>query len=310
MKTVAIIHKDSPDIATFPESYAPRYASLYAQGARRGLSFCEASAYDFDPASGLFSRVRLPDGTMLENFRPDAVWHKNSAVSHFVLEIDRSFGKASVNRAPVIALARDKYVTWRRFSGLMARTALLSGALGNPAEISAWSGDSVVVKPRTGLGGKGVTAVRKADLAARAGEFPGAAANYVVQEWMDSSGGVPGLVGGVHDLRAVVIGGEISHFCVRSPKSGDFRCNVSAGGGAWDFRPGERPVPEAFLSVFSEVSAALGDGFYSVDCCLDRSGRALLGEINNAPGVDADGPDGLQAEFHGRACDYFLSRMR
>ena len=76
MKTVAILHKDSPDIATFPDNYAPRYASLYSQGAARGLAFCEASAYDFDPVSGLFSRARLPDGRELANFRPDAVCTK------------------------------------------------------------------------------------------------------------------------------------------------------------------------------------------------------------------------------------------
>ncbi len=308
MKTVAIIHKDQPAIGTFPADYAPRYASLSAQGAKLGLRFCEASAYDWDVAAGKFSRVRM-DEKAVENFRPDLVWHKNSGTSAFVLAIDAAYGPASVNRAQLIALVGDKYATYRRFPAIMSRTVLLSEAASDPSLVAGWAGDKVVVKPRTGFGGKGVTAVAKADLAARAGEFPGAASGYVVQEWMDSSGGVPGLVEGVHDVRAVIVGGEISHFCVRAPKSGDFRCNVSAGGTSWDFRPGEKPVPQAFLDAYQAVIDGLGDGFYSADCCLDKSGRVLLGEVNNAPGVDVDGPEGLQDEFHARACAYFLSRI-
>lgn len=314
MKTVAIIHKDLPEIGTYPPSYAPAYASLYAQGRRRGLDFLEASAYGWDDARGVFMAVRTPEGGILESFRPDVVWHKCSGFNAFTFQLARAYGPAFINGLDVLATARDKYATYRRFSTLMPRTLLLSEALSDPSAVDSWAGDKIVVKPRTGLGGEGVRCLAKLGLVEGTKDIAAVSGAWVVQEWMDSSCGIPGVVDGVHDLRTVIIGGEAAFHSLRSPKSGDFRCNVSAGGSLMDFEPGARPVPRGVLDIVETVVRALGrDGAYSVDCAADASGRVYLGEVNNAPGLKVSSPDGaeaqekLQARFHGMLCDLFVS---
>ena len=286
MKTVAIIHKDSPEIGTYPEGYGIFYASLASRGEKIGLRFCEASAYDWDVEKGGFSRVRI-GGKIVSDVRPDAVWHKNSGVNAFVLAIERSLGRASVNRSETIALAGDKYATYRRFGHRMARTELLSAALREPGIVAGWRGDKVVVKPRRGHAGSGVRVVPKSALPADLADVAG---QWIVQEWVDSSGGVPGLADGAHDVRAVFVDGRVNHYCVRTPKKGlafvDSSCEQR------DYLPDEVRMPEGFASIWGEVASKLGGGLYAVDCMWDSSVGPLLGEINGAPGVDAYAPDG------------------
>lgn len=53
--------------------------------------------------------------------------------------------------------------------------------------------------------------------------------NFIVQEYLDMSCGVPGIVEGMHDLRFSIFGKEIFPFVyVRKPAEGDFRSNISA----------------------------------------------------------------------------------
>ena len=54
--------------------------------------------------------------------------------------------------------------------------------------------------------------------------------NILLQEFIDSSIRIPGIVEGLHDIRVTTINGEPVYTFVRIPKEGSFLANVAQGG--------------------------------------------------------------------------------
>jgi len=61
-------------------------------------------------------------------------------------------------------------------------------------------------------------------------EFPLKFKKYIVQEFIDSSGGIPKIASGIHDLRVAVVNMKPVWCHVRIPPSGSFKANAASGG--------------------------------------------------------------------------------
>ncbi len=293
MKTVVIMN-DDPVLGPVRPDYSHSYARIAEAFSEKGLAVARATSWDW--ASGVFAEAHGWTGAEwkpVRSVRPDAVWYKDSRVNVRTWRAWEALGNRFVNPLPFVLLARDKYAVARELPEYCPRTVSLREAAQNPSAMAGILGERVILKPRCEFGGKGVEAVARSGVEAAAKSLGTAARDWVVQEMVDCSRGIPGIAEGRHDLRAFFVGRELSHWCVRTAPSGDFRANVAAGGSTYDFLPGERPVPAALESMAREVAARVGpaDGIWSADMMLDRSGRAALGEITDSPGVDVNSDD-------------------
>jgi glutathione synthase/RimK-type ligase-like ATP-grasp enzyme len=109
--------------------------------------------------------------------------------------------------------------------------------------------------------------------------------DILVQEFVDSSVGIPGIVEGLHDIRVVTINSEVVYAFVRIPPPGSFLANVSRGGS-------ERAVPLAKLppqllemvAVVNKKLTHYQPSIFASDFFNSKSGFKLI-ELNAPPAV-------------------------
>ncbi|MDD5054942.1 MAG: hypothetical protein PHZ00_01600 [Candidatus Peribacteraceae bacterium] len=201
-------------------------------------------------------------------------------------------------------LCTDKWETYMRFSDCFPETLLVQ----NKHEL-AWAagrleGELIVAKPPDGEGGKSIVIASAEDVLGASHVFP-----LLVQEFLDTSGGIPGIAKGKHDLRIFSIRGEPLRCYVRQPKQGSYLANYQQGGSLFEVPVAS--VPADAMKLFRTVDAALRsfpDRVYAVDMGRNAAGEWKLIELNSKPGLDPVLPHYPTAElFMRRLVDLLLS---
>jgi glutathione synthase/RimK-type ligase-like ATP-grasp enzyme len=152
-------------------------------------------------------------------------------------------------------------------------------------------GDKVVVKEPEGSGGNEVYIGKKKEVLAELPDtYP-----LLVQEFLDTSDGVPGQVEGVHDVRIALCGDEIISYYARTASEGKLHANVAQGGSVTYFDLAT--VPEELLEKVRIIDS-LFDGqprYYSLDFMNTPKGWVLV-ELNSYLGLmpASDGPKAQQ----------------
>lgn len=169
---------------------------------------------------------------------------------------------------------------YRQFGHYQPFTKICDSPAELTAAIAEIPGDIVVVKNPEGNGGRQVYIDRKADLIVPASEtYP-----LLVQEFVDLSGGIPGLAEGVHDLRVILVGNTIAAGLVRQAAPGKWHANMHQGGTERLIAPAEIPPEVVKLSL--EIDAQLQDlpRYYAIDFAKGKQGWILM-ELNAKPGI-------------------------
>ena len=151
------------------------------------------------------------------------------------------------------------------------------------AALAHLPGDSVAVKSLTGSSGKGVFVGLKRDVHGEEEmlEYP-----VLVQEYIETAGGVPGITDSRHDVRVVLMNGVPAVATLRTPPEGELKSNIGYGGKHRLLHVEE--LPNELLSMCSAIDNKLKNygnfRIYSVDCGLTPHGWRLF-EVNGMPGV-------------------------
>ncbi|MEJ2348139.1 MAG: hypothetical protein P8Y17_03015 [Patescibacteria group bacterium] len=96
--------------------------------------------------------------------------------------------------------------------------------------------------------------------------------NFMLQEIIDY----------VADYRILVVGNKVLGAIQRIPKSGEFRANVSRGGGA----KAVQKIPPRLEKLAIKATKMLDLDIAGVDFMEDKKGNYLLTEVNRAPGYE------------------------
>ncbi len=101
-----------------------------------------------------------------------------------------------------------------------------------------------------------------------------AGTQYVLREFIPNDG----------DLRVFVIGGRVIGVMKRSPKSGEFRANISQGGSGTVFDLSTRPDIQAMAE---RIAVVRGLDFAGVDVIINsKTDQAYLLEVNDGPQIE------------------------
>lgn len=260
----------------------------FAQVAReRDVELLHADFSDLDPARAALDRAWVHDGEWETrgNVDIDAVFDK-----YKYREDTRARKWAVHEHLPVVnhprleEICKDKWLTYGFFEDEAPETRIATRR--NIERVVRKEGRAVL-KPRYMLGGDGVQVVE----AVAEVEEPGDPHVWVVQAFVDSSAGVPGTgIDGVHDLRAVLVNGEVQEVYARQPGEG-YISNVGQGGERTDLRPGEYPeAARPVLDAAREVFADYRPNVYSVDVMFDPDGVPALVELNSPPAIGTELP--------------------
>jgi glutathione synthase/RimK-type ligase-like ATP-grasp enzyme len=141
----------------------------------------------------------------------------------------------------------------------------------------------VVAKPERGNSGEGILIAEKAEILERVA-FP-----ILVQEFIDSSNGIPGVMKGLHDLRIIYCNESLVYAYYRTPRAGGYLANVAQGGkqtmiAEEDIPNSVWPIVHAVQSHYEKFSPKI----YTIDLMFDPTGRPWIVELNTMPGLYPD----------------------
>ncbi len=147
--------------------------------------------------------------------------------------------------------------------------------------LNAIKTNTVVFKPDKGTNGEGVKIFKKNEAALDEGMRTNLEAGAVLQEYVDTSAGIPGIASAHHDARLVTINERIVLIHVRIPAVGSLVANYAQGATIRELS--EELLPEAVLSFYRRVHARVKERFpnpmYSMDMGLSPRGPQLF-ELN------------------------------
>ena len=294
------------------KKYHEAHQRLLSLAAKRGISVYNAVIRSYDSKRKGFkiyydyadpSWPKIEDGLL----QPDVLWDR--AFFSYVLHskkvsIARDF--RIVNDPRLTMLSSEKitpqllfpeytipsYVVWRREEIATALEAL--------------SGKKLVVKPSQGSGGEGVRIMER-DAVARIRKVP--RHGYVIQEMVDTSGGVPGIVKGPHDLRLVFVGNIVSYAYIRMPPDGSLISNVARGGTMLDVPTDTLPKElDGVIKTVLERFSLFPYKIFTVDFLFDTDGRPYIVELNYSPGLYFQPEDfDVQARFFSDVLDHLAA---
>ena len=110
--------------------------------------------------------------------------------------------------------------------------------------------------------------------------------DYLVQEFIDSSLGVPGVSESMHDLRLVFLNDKLSYSYIREPEEGNYLANLSQGG-SLSVVP-KNKIPHSIYPIIrcaNRVFETFNPRIYSIDFMFDENKRPWIVEMNSMPGL-------------------------
>lgn len=303
MKTIAVFFT-SPGDKSYPfnESYyVTAYRELAEKIAEKGARLVIVRAMESYKGNGVFSGYWVfgnGEFTRInEDIKPDLVYNKG----HFIFRDDDSL--PIMNHRELDGICLDKRKTFAAFSEHCPLTKEVHSKEEALDFLEKVSTAFAVAKPIDGEEGKGVIIMRKNELADHIPSYP-----YLMQEFVDTSGGVPGITDGMHDLRLTLINGDVGNSFLRIPAKGKMVSNLAQGGSKQ-----EVPVdliPSECLSLAATIDERFkkyGKRVYSVDMGRDVSGKWFIIELNSQPGVTCRSEGPLSINFQNKLADVLLA---
>ncbi len=279
MKTIAIFFTQPGfDDDPFDDpQYRDAYYFLGKLLQEKGIRWLIARGIDTYKGDNVFTRSWLYDqGTFRErtgDIEVDLVFNKGKFEPRGMVK--------TLNDPELEQICDDKAKTYKRFTALCPRSHKARTDEELRAALDDMSSDRMVVKPLDKGGGEGIVIGTREEILASPREFP-----LLVQEFVDTSAGIPGLTPGHHDFRINVLGGRIPSVLLRIPQEGSLLANVSQGGSKQVLPPDCIPAPvHHIIHTIDEAFAQFPTRFYSIDVGRDRSGQWKLFELNSQPGV-------------------------
>ncbi len=216
-----------------------------------------------------------------EEIVPDYVWDR-SGTSQFPPDDMTNV----LNIRDFKLLVNDKWATYEKISKFMPLSALIESVddIGNALKMFS-NDDWVIIKPATGMKGNNVKKI-KPELNDIIQAFKEIGSKSVLQAFVDTSGGIPEVCDGIHDLRIVYLNQKIIWSAYRVPSNDDFRANVALGGIIREL-PKEKIPPEV-IAIGHEIGSKLSDDYdrplFSIDFGIGRHGPIIF-ELNDTIGL-------------------------
>ncbi len=249
--------------------YRQSYQELSEEAARQGVQFYIVRGEESYLGDGKFSRSWQFVGDKLAEtgaVQLGALYDKDRfyALGHDDIPL---FNAAKLSRRCI-----DKSWIYEHFRSLCPQTKMVKNADELAAQVAETETEKVVVKPPAGAEGKGVQVLTKAEATTADVDFP-----CLVQSFLDSSAGVPGLTDGTHDLRIALLNGSPLFCFLRIPAPGSFLANIAQGGSVTLVPIAD--IPADALKCAQMVDQHMRDvpvRLYSVDMMLTPNGWRLI----------------------------------
>lgn len=279
------------------QAYKDLILALQARGAQAYL-LSDNNTYKgynslFEVAYKVDANTTLDNLEAVPNIHIDLVFDRGRFIGRDI---------AVLNPPILTKIASSKIEMYEYFTNLQPHSFISTNKKQVIKAANRLPGDKIVVKKPEGSGGNEVFIGEKDEVLTQLPK------NYplLVQEFSDTSVGVPGQIEGAHDVRVALCGGEIISYYARVPAKGKLHANVAQGGTAIYFEVNE--VPDALRDVVYDIDGLFADQprYYSLDFMNTDKGWKLV-ELNSYLGLMpvSNGPEAQKTVD--KLADYLLS---
>jgi glutathione synthase/RimK-type ligase-like ATP-grasp enzyme len=290
MKKVLILFgkSDWESIAPFSnESFQASYECLYSLAKQNGIQMYRASYAWYDYNKHIFNYAWTYEDESgwkrVFNIQPDLIYDKTKAGMEVYYKKELIAKQYRfVNNLRFTYMLDDKLIT----SMIFHKWSKKSWIVNNPEKLKNTLPKirtrKFVIKPISESGGKDVQILRKEE----ALEKVTFSNDYIIQEFIDSSSGVPGVSENMHDLRLVFINDKLSYSYIREPEEGNYLANLSQGGSLFIVPRDKIPSSlDPIIRCANKVFETFNPRIYSIDFMFDENKRPWIVELNSMPGL-------------------------
>lgn len=284
-KNLVFVHGGSPLKKKAPcsEKTEEAYKILFEMGEERGFH-CVWTGLKYLKKRGFSAYVDVYKGKWRKRrklIKPDYIEDKSMfKFERMKLKEQMASMAPFLNPPQIHALGGDKILCSLAFPEVMLPFRLAN----NTAELrevlkAMKSSKRVVIKSPHGICGVGVDIVSMSKAKRMKIKKP-----KMVQPFIDTSKGIPGLFTGIHDIRLVFLGNKLVQAYIRTPKPGQLKANIAQGGSRIYLKLKDVPKElKKMASVFQNRFKSYANTMYSVDFLYDEKGKPKVVEINHNP---------------------------
>lgn len=259
------------------------YHELFRLGTERGFDMFVASGREHYKSPLTFCNAYRYDSGIFKEYGPvdaDAVFDRSGGLSFPPEKI----GKKTLNDIVFKRLCNDKNNMYGLLSAFMPKNITIRNEEALRSALDGFDArDTVVLKPSKGMQGNGILIGPASEIRFSPLE-PGK--EYSLQEFIDTSNGIPGVIDGRHDFRIIIVDGKITLSHVRTPKEGSLLANVAQGGLIREIPIGN--IPDFILDRVSEIQKKIDIEFdfplYSIDFGIMDGKTPFVFELNDQIG--------------------------
>jgi glutathione synthase/RimK-type ligase-like ATP-grasp enzyme len=279
--------KDEGSVAFQKDLYREAYTEFSRVALEEGVALYRASTEWYNEETRSFRMAWHWDGNdwiLVRDIAPDIIYDK-AATTPVTAPIKQALSTRfpMINPVEFSTLAGSKLEVSRAFPEFAKPYYSVSSREELALVLAKLPGEMAVIKPDRGNSGEGVLVAEKSKLL-EPSSFP-----VLVQEFIDSSRGIPGVMQGLHDLRLIYCDETLVYAYYRTPRTGSFLANVAQGGSQTMISESE--IPENVWPTVQAVQnryAKFAPKIYTIDLIFDASGRPWIVELNTMPGLYPD----------------------
>jgi glutathione synthase/RimK-type ligase-like ATP-grasp enzyme len=269
------------------QEYQYSYEYFYSLCKEHDIAMYRASYQWYDYEKHMFKYAWIYEGQggqwkKVENIKPDLIYDKTKSRAELYYKKEL-MGQhyPFINDLNFTKIVDDKFVTSLIFPEWSKKNWIIKSSKDLEKILPQLKTSKIVIKPISESGGKGVHIIEKSQV--QTIDLDG---ENIVQEFIDSSCGVPGVSNKMHDLRLVYVGDKLIYAYIREPKEGSYLANL-AQGGKLIIVPKEN-IPASInpiIDCINEKFDSFGDRILAVDFMFDENRKPWIVELNSMPGL-------------------------
>jgi len=278
MKKIAVFFKQ-PGVKDYPfnkSEYWNSYLELNTEIEKIGAEFYIVRDNTTYLGNGKFSKSwKFKNGDLVETGEiiVDKIYDKGDFQADNTVSV--------LNNEFVNEICTDKWKTYELFKEFCPETILIRNENEFENALKKIKSSKKVIKPLDDEKGNGVFIGKSEYLKNCPHEFP-----LLVQDFLDTSGGVPGISEeGLHDFRVAILNGEFLFSFLRTPPKGELMANIAQGGACQIIEKSDIPKSvQKILSKIETIFGAYGDYFFGLDVGF-VDGIPKIIELNSRVGL-------------------------
>jgi glutathione synthase/RimK-type ligase-like ATP-grasp enzyme len=193
--------------------------------------------------------------------------------------------RARITNTPVFrTFCASKFAVYKYLHEFFPKTILVAREEDFYDALEKLPGDYVVFKPNTGTNGRGVKVLKKdeAMLDDEMRTIIAEPSGALLQEFIDTSKGIPGICATHHDLRIATVNNVIALTHVRTPEPGSLIANYAQGATIHELTAADIPqkIIAFYEKIYAKIAERFSDPMYTMDIGIGANGNPLLFEIN------------------------------